>query len=1051
MATRRDQRITTFKNKRPLFNLTPQGRSIGPTPRIPGKHALNPPVVTVLGGGIAGMTAAHELVERGFYVQVVEAEPDPYDPGQPIVGGMAANQPARVRANVEDLHRNLIADAVGSSEQELDDDDEGEVATWLLEMFAFNRSSWIQTEKPVAIARTLAVPDAAADGADDIEKFVAAITKARSQYRERWLWDLTLRGALLQTIQWDGETKSGPIAYDDAKPTFDHLFKIGDSFALAQEIRSFQNPRNVPTKEQLSAKKDLVLTAFEREFLCFRATIRGAGQNQAHAQAFLDRLKAAVTTAGLHRSLVEDGFPGPPPAPGSEGDGPNGCVVIDVVEQRLPGEHGFHFFPTFYRHVEDTLKRIPIALNGVDIGRSVYDNLKPTFRQGLGFSEADIEKMVNEEGAKHPPDFGDPELCPHPAPGGTNSFVVDLQRNRPTSLEGLRDRTDRFVTRLGGTKRDAILLLSKLLRFLTSSSERRRAQYEKQSWATFLGIADKRGAERPDAELSKTMIHQITSAAQALLAFSASEADARSYGDVALQLLLDGFSDGSHVDRTLTGPLSDAWLDPWRDYLKSQGVRFFCGKVDTVKFVPSERDGGPHELVPVFDRKIDGLLQYTSADPGQRPDFYVVALNVEEAFRLVSEAKTLAESDAKIPNFTDGHGKGPAVDFQAMYAFGKEAEANLDDPPKSALKDMTGLQFFFEAKTSIGQGHMYFPYTEWGLSSISQSEFWCAPGSFSNGYFGVLSVGICDTNKPNERGKTFWDIMNGDGAKDVPAPALDHRRFDIAREVWEDLKGRIKSGDGLAEPRCFHVDQKILPNNNNPSRFLASLYSMKAQRPGRAPDVECVGDDEIRYALNYNRWVLCGTHMATHTRITTMEAANESARHAVKAILKRLAFDDAGSTSGKVGNDKVVIKSLRNKTFNGASPGHIFDDPDIWNLENIELDDFEILKRIDRRLVKLGMPHMFDIIDLDRKLKHALDAVELYADAGKPLSEYLGLAFSSLDATLGSALGLDYFDDLDARATRMKGTLPQLGKLGAPPFGDLSALLFRVKKIIDLF
>src|SRR5262245_8632257 len=62
-------------------------KSPSPEPRMPEKHALNPPIVTVLGAGIAGLTAAHELVERGFLVQVVEAEEDPRCPGRPLVGG----------------------------------------------------------------------------------------------------------------------------------------------------------------------------------------------------------------------------------------------------------------------------------------------------------------------------------------------------------------------------------------------------------------------------------------------------------------------------------------------------------------------------------------------------------------------------------------------------------------------------------------------------------------------------------------------------------------------------------------------------------------------------------------------------------------------------------------------------------------------------------------------------------------------------------------------------------------------------------------------------
>src|SRR6476659_7145844 len=40
----------------------------------------------------------------------------------------------------------------------------------------------------------------------------------------------------------------------------------------------------------------------------------------------------------------------------------------------FPGEHGFRFFPGFYKHVTDTMKRIPFPGNK----NGVYDNLVPS-------------------------------------------------------------------------------------------------------------------------------------------------------------------------------------------------------------------------------------------------------------------------------------------------------------------------------------------------------------------------------------------------------------------------------------------------------------------------------------------------------------------------------------------------------------------------------------------------------------------------------------------------------------------------------------------------
>src|SRR5262245_30517368 len=52
--------------------------------------------VVIFGGGVTGLSAAHELIERDFDVVVVEEREDRLRPGQPDLGGMARTQWARV-------------------------------------------------------------------------------------------------------------------------------------------------------------------------------------------------------------------------------------------------------------------------------------------------------------------------------------------------------------------------------------------------------------------------------------------------------------------------------------------------------------------------------------------------------------------------------------------------------------------------------------------------------------------------------------------------------------------------------------------------------------------------------------------------------------------------------------------------------------------------------------------------------------------------------------------------------------------------------------------
>lgn len=71
--------------------------------------------VTVYGAGVAGLTAAHELVERGFEVTVVEPEPNPVVPKDCAVGGMARTQWSRA-ARVDNPRQRLEGSPLAASQ-----------------------------------------------------------------------------------------------------------------------------------------------------------------------------------------------------------------------------------------------------------------------------------------------------------------------------------------------------------------------------------------------------------------------------------------------------------------------------------------------------------------------------------------------------------------------------------------------------------------------------------------------------------------------------------------------------------------------------------------------------------------------------------------------------------------------------------------------------------------------------------------------------------------------------------------------------------------------
>ena len=54
-------------------------------------------------------------------------------------------------------------------------------------------------------------------------------------------------------------------------------------------------------------------------------------------------------------------------------------VEFRIVEQLVPGEHGYRFFPAFYRHLFDTMRRTPILdSHDRETGQTASDRLVPT-------------------------------------------------------------------------------------------------------------------------------------------------------------------------------------------------------------------------------------------------------------------------------------------------------------------------------------------------------------------------------------------------------------------------------------------------------------------------------------------------------------------------------------------------------------------------------------------------------------------------------------------------------------------------------------------------
>jgi uncharacterized protein with NAD-binding domain and iron-sulfur cluster len=353
--------------------------------------------------------------------------------------------------------------------------------------------------------------------------------------------------------------------------------------------------------------------------------------------------------------------------------------------------------------------------------------------------------------------------------------------------------------------------------------------YEQLSWWQFLQGDD----------YSRKFQRQMRAVPRTMVAMDPQRGSARTIGTTSMQLLLDFASSGVTNDRTMGGPTTEMWIDPWIAHLRSRGVRLEAGvAVDGLTV-----DAG----------RISGVR--LAGDPAPRvADFYVLAVPI----------------DCVIPMITP-----------QMGALDPALERLRVSPADDLVSWMVGAQYFLKEDVQLVRGHTFYPDSPWALTSISQAQFWTEGGAFRDRYGdgtvgGVLSVDISE-----------WDTPG----IDVRKPAKQCTPAEVQQETWAQLKAALNGrepGDVVLRDELLHsvhLDTDVdytagLPPTNH-SRLLVHPPGSWALRPEAATRI--------------SNLVLAGDYVRTHTDVASMEGACEAARRAVNAILER-----AGSSATPV-------------------------------------------------------------------------------------------------------------------------------------------------------
>ena len=445
----------------------------------------------------------------------------------------------------------------------------------------------------------------------------------------------------------------------------------------------------------------------------------------------------------------------------------------------LPGEHGFRFYPRFYKHVIDTMQRIPTATG------TVVDGLRATTESAIALVD--------------------------------RATWYRFFRRRVSRPFEVIEALELFFQELDFDNRDIGLFTAKILQFLTSCDARRLVEYEPISWWQFLD----------GDRYSENFQRQLRAVPRTMVAMDSRIGSARTIGTVSMQLIMDNGDTGVTNDRTMGGPTSEMWIDPWTAHLRSLGVRF-------------------HANTPVTRLHVAGgsIAGIETPAGTVTANHYVLAVPIDAAIPLLA----------------------PLAPYDPQLA--RLAAAN----PDALVSWMTGIQYFLYEDVPLVRGHTFYPDSPWALTTISQPQFWRDLGLFRTRYGngevgGLISVDISDWDTPGMLYKK---------------PAKQCTANEVAHDVWAQLKAGL-NGVGPDEAvltdemlHSWHLDDDLdyttLPPTNH-SRLLVHPPGSWNVRPESATAIPNL--------------VLAADYVRTHTDLASMEGACEAGRRAANAILDR--------------------------------------------------------------------------------------------------------------------------------------------------------------------
>jgi uncharacterized protein with NAD-binding domain and iron-sulfur cluster len=629
-------------------------------------------------------------------------------------------------------------------------------------------------------------------------------------------------------------------------------------------------------------------------------------------------------------------------APTPKPDGVQGrrtMLVSNDDPNGLPGEHGFRFVPGWYRHLTDTLTRIPYHEPGGGVG-TVAENLV-SIRSNLlaWFDRAPLQLPLQIPG----------NLAEASA---TSRFIAEFSR-------------------LGLTASETALFMRKLVELLLMPEERRVEVLESKSWWDYL--------ECSNPERSRAYLDFVRASTRTSVAAKAEQVSAYTIGRLVVRTLLDTIG---AVDRVFNGPTSEVWIDPWVSFLKSRGVRFMpnrelasisldkaTSKVVRVTMEPVNVSCARRlknrldELADLAPRGSDSEPEKTQRAE-RRKGVEIEAVEVARQFlRLLPETleevsrhdepEDELELQVLLAAYLRDGSLGPIevpklqVALKKYWAELSQGEGLIETvvadyfvlalpleqlayyvnrstmlahlapelrrviPLSREMDWMAGIQFYMGTPLDVAPGHLVGLDSDWALTAIEQTRFW-DDVPIPREVRGILSVDIGAWDKKGRR---------------VRKEAFNCTDEEIAEEVWAELREMLNRpdrsevlrddmllGGKLARNYSYHLDDSVIDLRDRKKQatyerarglVFGTLEDQAEDGTGKIAENYVWGPPRRRYnaePLLINRpgsrrlrpeartaipnLFLAGDYIKTETDLACMEGANEAARIAVNGILE---------------------------------------------------------------------------------------------------------------------------------------------------------------------